>query len=349
MDQWKVGIIGCGGIARTHAKGYMSSRSTKLAAATDVNPEALKKFGGEFPGVNTYTGQKEMLKKERLDIVSVCTWAQYHAAATISAAQGGARAILCEKPMATSLGEVDRMMEICKEHGVKLAIAHQHRFDPPNVLARRLIAEGRIGQPLLMHERTEGGLLNNGSHYVDTARYLLSDMEADWVMGQVERRTDRYERGTRAEDLCSGLICFRGGTRLIIEVDTPTSGTTTEGGYIFGSEGTMKLTEDAVLLHNPDDKGWRKMDAPPDTDQFAELLEWMEGKSEQRCAAGKIRGTMEILMAIYESVRTKGLVKLPLKTKESPLELMIASGSLPVERAGKYDIRLPKELWGSLK
>ena len=47
------------------------------------------------------------------------------------------------------------------------------------------------------------------------------------------------------------------------------------------------------------------------------------------------------MMAIYESVRTKGLVEMPLKTKESPLVMMVSDGTLPVERAGKYDIRVP--------
>ncbi|MEM2915493.1 MAG: hypothetical protein QXH91_08875, partial [Candidatus Bathyarchaeia archaeon] len=115
--------------------------------------------------------------------------------------------------------------------------------------------------------------------------------------------------------------------------------------YIFGSEGTIDLIKDEVYLHNIYEKGWRKMEVPKDKNQFTELLEWIEGKSSHRCDASKIRGTMEIMMAIYESVRTKGLVRLPLKTKESPLELMIQSGFLPLEKTGKYDIRLPRELW----
>jgi len=349
MDQLKVGIIGCGGIARTHAKGYLGLPSTKLVAAADINPEALRKFAGEFPVTATYVSYKEMLKRERLDIVSVCTWAQYHAAATISAAKSGVRAILCEKPMTTSLGKADEMIGACRRKGVKLAIAHQHRFDPPNTLARRLLAEGMIGKPLLIHYRTEGGLLNNGSHAIDTTRYWLSDLEAEWVMGQVERKTDRYERGNRIEDLCSGLICFRGGTRLVIEIDTPTAEGTPEGAHIFGSEGTMRIADDGVLLHGQDEKGWRKIDAPPETNEFAELLEWVEGKGQHRCAAEEVRGSMEIMMAIYESVRTKGLVTLPLKAKESPLEMMVRSGVLRVKKAGKYDIRLPKELWRILK
>ncbi|MGQ9515458.1 MAG: hypothetical protein ACUVTL_10515 [Thermoproteota archaeon] len=88
--------------------------------------------------------------------------------------------------------------------------------------------------------------------------------------------------------------------------------------YIFGSEGTIGLTEDEVFLHNISEKGWRNIEAPPDTNQFAEILEWIEGKRSHRCDAEKVRGTMEIMMAIYESVRTKGLVRLPLKTKGIP-------------------------------
>jgi predicted dehydrogenase len=244
------------------------------------------------------------------------------------------------------------MIESCMENGVKLAVAHQHRFNPVNTLARKLVADGLIGKPLLIHKRTEGGLLNNGSHLIDTARYWLSDIEAEWVMGQVERKTDRYERGTRTEDLCSGLVYFKGGTRLIVEVDTPTplmAGEDFYDTFIFGSEGTVRLSEEGVSLQNPGDKGWRVIDAASDTNEFAELIDWIEGKRVHRCNAGAIRGTMEIMMAIYESVRVRGLVRLPLVTEESPLEMMVNSNALPVEKPGKYDIRLPRELWGTLK
>ncbi|MGQ9515459.1 MAG: Gfo/Idh/MocA family protein [Thermoproteota archaeon] len=173
MDQWRIGIIGCGGIARIHSKGYSNLPSTKLVAASDINTEALKKFEKEFPGISAYTSYEEMLEKEELDIVSVCTWAQHHAAATIIAAKSGVKAILCEKPMATNLGDVDQMIIVCKENNVKLAIAHQHRFDPINSLARRLITEGAIGIPILLHAVAEGGLLNNGSHAIDIGSRTL--------------------------------------------------------------------------------------------------------------------------------------------------------------------------------
>ncbi|MEM2890760.1 MAG: Gfo/Idh/MocA family oxidoreductase [Candidatus Hadarchaeum sp.] len=350
MDLLRVGIIGCGGIARAHAKGYLELPSIKLVAAADINPKALRSFKEEFQVGSTYADFGRMLEKEKLDVVSVCTWAQYHAAATIRAAKSGVKAILCEKPMATNLGEADRMLSVCKEKGVKLAIAHQHRFDPVNTLAKRLVTQGAIGSPILLHQRTDGGLLNNGSHAIDTARYWLSDPEAEWVIGQVERKTNRHERGIKIEDLCVGLVCFRGGTRLVVEVDTPAIESKGKfcDAYIFGSEGTIGLAENEIFLHSAGEKGWKKIEAKGETNQFAELLDWVEGKRSHRCEAGKIRGTMEIMMAIYESARSRGLVKLPLKTRESPLELMIKSGQLPLEKRRKYDIRLPKELWRSV-
>src|SRR5437667_193472 len=78
-----------------------------------------------------------------------------------------------------------------------------------------------IGKPTLLRSGPEGGLLNNGTHAIDLARFLLGDPAALWVIGQVERRTDRYERGHPIEDRCAGLIGFEGGARLVIESDMP--------------------------------------------------------------------------------------------------------------------------------
>ena len=68
----------------------------------------------------------------------------------------------------------------------------------------------------------------------------------------------------------------------------------------------------------------------------------MEGKvPEHRSSGRQARYTMEIMMAIYESLRVKNLVKMPLETKESPLDLMIEDGTLPILKKGRYDIRQP--------
>jgi predicted dehydrogenase len=348
MAKYRVGVIGCGGISRTHAHGFNAQESAKVVAAADINKESVDKFGEEFSVSAKYTDFREMLTKEQPDIVSICTWPGTHAEATIAAAENKVKGILCEKPMCINLGQADAMIEACEKSGTKLVIGHHSRFIARNTTARKLVAEGAIGQPTLMIRRVGGGLLNNGTHAIDLMRYLLGDPETEWVIGQVERKTDRYERALRVEDLCMGLICFAGGARGIIESDMPESSMRGES-FIYGTEGILNLGGNNLLLQNPKQAGWQVMDAPADTNQFAEMIEWIEGRSCHRNEAKQTRYTVEILMAIYESLRIKGLVKMPLATKESPLYLMIDDGALPVEKPGKYDIRLPESMWNILE
>jgi len=339
MAKYRVGVIGCGGISRTHTRGFNNLDSTEVIAGSDISQNSVNKWGEEFGVSALYTDFRKMLEKEKPDIVSVCTWAKSHAEATIASAENGAIAVLCEKPMCINLEEADAMIEACEQNNTKLAIGHHHRFMAYNTKARQLISEGAIGQPTIVQARSGGGLLNNGTHAIDRIRYWLNDPKTEWVIGQVERKTDRYERATRIEDLCMGLICFGTGTRAVIESDMPESNAS-KNLLIYGTEGIIKISSGKISLQNSVDANWQEIQPEPDTNQFVELISWLEGKSGNRNEAKHARATMEIMMAIYESLRIKGLVKMPLETKKSPLLMMIDHGSLPVEVEGKYDIRL---------
>jgi predicted dehydrogenase len=339
-NKYRVGVIGTGGIARTHTRGWQSLDSVTVVAGADVNPSALDNFAAEFEVPAKYSDFREMLEQENLDIVSVCTWPGTHSPATVAAAQAGAKAILCEKPMAVSLGGADAMLASCAQSGTKLAIGHHHRFNPANTEARRLVAAGAIGHPTLVHSRMSGGLTNNGTHAIDWMRYWLSDPKTEWVMGQVERRTDRHERAEPIEDRCAAIISFAGGARGILESDMPASDAPDVGMLIYGTEGTLKIDGTALYVQNADAAGFQQLDVPADTNQFVELIGWLEGKNGHRNEAKHGHAVVEIMMAIYESLRTKGLVNIPMETKESPLVMMIEDGTLPVEQQGKYDTHL---------
>ena len=339
-NKYRVGIIGTGGIARTHTRGWQSLDSVTVVAGADVSQSTLDNFAAEFEVAAKYTDFREMLEKESLDIASVCTWPGTHSPATVAAAQAGAKAILCEKPMAVSLGGADAMLAACEQSGTKLAIGHHHRFNGANTEARRLIAAGAIGQPTLIHSRVSGGLTNNGTHAIDRMRYWLSDPKTEWVIGQVERRTDRYERAEPIEDRCAAIIGFACGTRGILEGDLPVSDAPDVGMLTYGTEGILKIEGNALYAQNAEAAGFRQLDVPEDTNQFVELIGWLQGKNTHRNEAKHGHAVVEIMMAIYESVRTKGLVHIPMETKESPLAMMIEDGTLPVEKQGKYDIRL---------
>ncbi|MBI2940429.1 MAG: Gfo/Idh/MocA family oxidoreductase [Chloroflexi bacterium] len=343
MGTLRVGIIACGSIARAHARGWRGIDGVDLVAIADSNPEAAHEFGTTFEVApeKRYADFREMLDREKLDIVSVASWHLQHAEMTIAAAARKPRAILCEKPMATSLGEADAMLTACKRNGVKLAIGHMRRFYSGWEAARRLVADGAIGEPRRAWIVVLQGLLNWGTHAIDGLRFALGDPPAQWVMGAVERRTDRYERAMRIEDACLGLVQFTNGVQAVVENDLTPRGSINF--QIIGSEGTLDVDENRVRLMNGSTGGWQVLDNPQNDPFIAQaqgLVDWIEGKGEDyRGEGSKARATLEIMMAIYESVRINGVVRLPMQTRQNPLDLLVESGRLPVEYPGAYDIR----------
>ena len=149
----RAGIVGCGGISRSHATAYAHLGAASLVAACDIDPERLQKRADEFEVPGRYADYREMFARERLDVVSVCTHAPLHADVACAAADAGVH-VLCEKPLALDLESADRMVAHCAAAGVRLAVSHQFRFTPALRTARRLVAEGRIGTPAL---RARGG------------------------------------------------------------------------------------------------------------------------------------------------------------------------------------------------
>ena len=341
---YRIGIIGCGGMGRSHAQHWQQRDDTTVVAAMDISAEAVGRLATECEVPATYTDYDQMLASEALDIVSIPTWQGARAAPTIAAAAAGVKAILGEKPIADNLGNADDMIAACNQHGVKLAIGHQRRFTPQANEIRRLVASGAIGEPRIVSHiaKPNAGLLNTATHAIDGWRYYLGDPEPLWVIGQASRTTDRWERRSICEDLCMGLVCFAGGARGIYEGDLPDPRvawpevTGSEGKIALGEEGKIRLQQDGQA-------GWREIDpAPVHTDQYQELIDWVEGRADDhRGNAVQARYTLEIMMAIFESLRIKNVVNMPLTTRECPLDMMVADGTLPVLEEGRYDLRAP--------
>lgn len=353
---YRAGIIGCGSIAGAHARGYQAAPGVELVAAADPLERALAGFQQRFDVPNVYADAEEMLRIERLDLVSVCLWHPLHAAFTQLAARFRPKAILCEKPMATCLREADEMIAACEAAGVKLVIGHQRRFNRSWTRARALLADGAVGDPLMVTVQTGEGLLNCGTHVVDATRYLLGDPEAEWVFGAVERSSDRWERSVRTEDCCLGLVTFRhlpfgqAGTRAergcgaqaLVQCDLSATNNV-ENYSVRGSDGLLEVGQKELRLLRGGGAGWETIETgydDPWVEQARELISWIEGAVENHRGAGpQGRATLEILMAIYQSARQRGVVRMPLAELENPLDLMVASGELPVHEPGRYDIR----------
>ena len=357
----RVGIIGCGGIGRSHVYGYMHCGRYELVALADLSAVAMEEYDelfGDFDGYHPthYADAREMLDNEELDVVSIATWHTGHTTWTIAAAARKPGAILCEKPMAVDVGSADEMRVVCQRNGVKLAIAHQRRFLPSYAAARELIAEGVIGDVALVTSLSGAGLPNDASHHMDMYRYVLGDVDCQWVMGQVERGTDRHERNTRIEDRAVAVFGFEGGTRAeIISNMTPSY---YQGCVIYGSEGMIDLRTRYLRVLNADTGGRWDHRAPDgrffktDVEGFSfeyveagaaqadDLADWVQGEAESfRGEATHGYKALEMVHGVYESARLHERVDLPLKTRVNPLDLMVESGHLPVRYPGRHDIR----------
>ncbi|MCM3602154.1 Gfo/Idh/MocA family oxidoreductase [Robertmurraya korlensis] len=145
MKKLRVGVIGCGSIARhRHLPEYAANPNVELVAVCDNNAERALEIGEKY-GVPSYTSFVELLRNAEVDAVSVCTPNYLHAPISNAALLAGVH-VLCEKPMATSEEEAKSMIETAKTSGKKLMIAHNQRFVASHQKARQLIQSGEVGK-----------------------------------------------------------------------------------------------------------------------------------------------------------------------------------------------------------
>ena len=152
----RVGIIGTGGIANAHIQSYLRMPDVDLVAGADLIPgkadEFFKRYGVE--GVRTYTNHKEMLEKEELDAVSVCTYNRTHAECTIDALNKGLH-VLLEKPMCVTTEEAVEICRAEKKSGKILSIGFQPRFDANMQMIKKIVQSGALGE--VYYIKTGGG------------------------------------------------------------------------------------------------------------------------------------------------------------------------------------------------
>ena len=346
-------IVGCGDIAHHHVTGYQQE-GVELVAFVDPLPVARDQFVAEYGTGKGYASLQEMFAEVKPDLVSVCAWHLLHAPLTIEAAAAGVQGIICEKPMAVGMAAADRMIEACEASGTRLAISHQRRFTLGWEKGRELVAAGVLGDVVMVTAKFGHGLLNCGTHAIDGVRFVLGDPATAWVMGAVERRTDKFERATPIEDGCMGLVHFVDGTQLFLQCDLDMKGASFQF-FVRGTEGMMEVDETScrTMGAGPSSAAGAWVDhdlgipakeinvigGKANARQTRELLAWIDGGPVHRCAATTARATVEIMMALEESARRHQVVHMPLTEKGYPLELMINEGQLPVQVEGRYDIR----------
>ena len=173
-------IIGLGRMGLRHAQ-VLKNLGIRIGAVSDANGEALAKARNELgvaPSACHVDGHA-LLGATVPDLLVVATTAASHAELVIAAAARGVKMILCEKPMAVSLGQCDRMIEACARHGTRLAVNHQMRFMEQYMRPRSLLAsEAYGGVSSVTVVAGNFGLAMNGSHYIEMFRYITDEAPA---------------------------------------------------------------------------------------------------------------------------------------------------------------------------
>lgn len=334
--KYRAAIIGVGkAIERTWAKGgghkiaYDHARALNLLAgvsvttSADINAENLAAFNAEFQVTRGYADYREMLEKEKPDIVGICTYVGLHARMVIDAARAGAKIILCEKPFVSSPAEIQAVRAVVEETGVTLGIAHMRRFKPCFIQARDLVASGAIGDPVILCGGLGGWDLSEfGSHWIDLMRFIRDDLPVSYVMGQARVR-EAKGYGHTMEDHAIAYFEFADGCRAL--VDGGRNFSPPEGSdypprpgsdiRIVGTGGVISISE-GKEINLINGKGHTVIDASGTSEVwellYSSLLTQYEGGAESPVSFARCVPTAEINLGAYLSAVKGDRVDLPL-------------------------------------
>jgi len=221
--KYKVAVIGCGKIGSefdndpkrkvisSHAGAYSYLKKTKLVAVCDLNKTKLERCARKWRVPSFYRNYQEMLKKEKIDILSICTQASTHLGIIRNVANYKIKAIFCEKPIANSLKSADEIIDICKREKILLVINHQRRFNYLHQQIRKYIIDGKLGDIQQVTFYYGNGIFNSGSHLFDLLRFFFG--KARWILGIFSKNKSPFSGDPNID----GFIEFENGVRVAIQ------------------------------------------------------------------------------------------------------------------------------------
>lgn len=322
---YRAALIGCGGRGmhlRTVANQVDRIEVVSAADRFKVNFEKL-----ESEGVVVYQNFEEMLEKESVDLVIVATPIATHYEVARRVLDFPMTGLYLEKSMATRLWEADELVQRAEEKNAYFVVGHQLRYSRGWADVKNLLEQGAIGQVHYIRAHRGSPLLTHHTHQTDLMRYYVDDSPASWVLGQIHRTGSFLSEGLESEIQALGFVQFENGVSGIIEA----------GGYkpsagnhlmLIGEKGEIRAGSDSRFRTEDTSGKWEPLPQYEQPHIFEDLLRWIEGGPEHRSSGRKGRDTLEVLLAIYESSRSRGRVQLPLERRGNALEEMIADGTL---------------------
>jgi len=338
-DKRNVGAAVVGlGRGRAHVKALLRAEGAELLAVCDKNRQAAEQVAAEF-GVDAYTDLGELLKREDIDLVHVCTPSGLHTEMLLQIAEAGKHAIT-EKPLDITLERIDSAVEAFASRNLHLGCIFQSRFIPAVRKMKQAVDEGRLGKLVLGNAhvkwyRTQeyyeqsggwrgtwkwdggGSLMNQSVHTIDLLQWMMGPVES--VVGLTQVRAHQIE----TEDLGVALVKFRNGAFGTIVGTTaayPGFGTTLE---IFGENGGITLKDNKITawkirgenMEAEEAEMLKNLDPAVDSTflQIQDMVDAVRFNRAPQITGREGRNAVEIVLAIYESSRTGKEIRFPLK------------------------------------
>jgi predicted dehydrogenase len=332
----RTAIVGTGGIARAHARAvHELSQQLELVAAVDVDPTRLADFQEMYGVRHAYSDVAEMLQREQPDIVQICTPPGSHVDLSLACLEAGAW-VLCEKPLAGSLADLDRIQAAEQRTGRFVSSVAQWRFGSGAQHLKQLIQAKPMGRPLvgvcntLWYRSPEyhavgwrgrwdtelGGVsMSQAIHIMDLLLYLLGDWtEVRGMMATLERDIDD-------ENVCMAVVRFADGSMVSVTNSTlsprqesflrldfsrATVELTTLYGYTNASW-QFSLAPDATEAERGALELWKTLPtevASTQASQLRAMLEDMRAGRRPLVSGSEVRRTIEFILSLYKAARS---------------------------------------------
>lgn len=355
MTRYRAAIIGLGRISSTiddevagyhavmlpmsHMGCFREVPQIDVVAGADPHPDQRDDFSRRWGVANVYADYREMLEKERPEIVSIATSAKPRPGIVIDCAKAGVKALLAEKPLAFSLADTDTMIDTCHETGTLLAVGCTRRWDAYWNMAKSMIDAGEIGNVLQITAYGNAAISHNGSHLLDLVRYLAGG-NVSWLVGEAESD----EKAASDEDFkANGYLAFDNGVRAYIRT-WPTGGA--EWNFeVVGETGRLRSIENGGDIEFwqivPGSRGGdqirRTFPRPQRIESMGvrlvhDLIAGIETGKQPNCTGEDGRAALEIAIALRESHRN-GNCRVDLPLADRSLSIRSAetlAGDLPV-------------------
>jgi predicted dehydrogenase len=331
---YKTAVVGCGRIGslfdfdkknkiiRSHCGAYTNLQNTILTTICDIDLKKAKKAKEQWNIDSYYSDHIEMLDKEDIDILSICTHPDSHEKIVNDAVNSGVKAIFCEKPISYNMDSALKILELCKSNNIKLAINHSRRWDPYFINLKNEIINKKFGTLQHINFYYTRGIANTGSHLFDLLRYLFGEIISLNAISSIKEIKGDPTISCTLE-MENGLLCnligldgryYRifdleiFGSKSKISIDT------SKRAKLFSSTPSKRSSEFNELYEITDDKKTIE-NSETIISSVTNIIECIEGRNEINCSGIDGYKSLELILAAVLSNKMNKKITLPLEKK----------------------------------